>query len=136
MPHLIIEHSNNIGDATASQFLVDRVHRAAQESPIVPAAGLRTRATARSAYRVADGREDNAFVAVVARLGPGRTAAEKSTFISLVLDVVEAAVVELAPDLVVSYSVEYQEIDAEFRRNRNHIRTRMEQEASDRPDAG
>lgn len=131
MPHLIIEHSDNLGSAAASQRLVDLVHRAALESPIVPLAGLRTRAAVRQHFQVADGHPDNAFVAVVARLGPGRTAAEKTGFLELVLDATEGAISEIAPGLIVSYSVEYQEIDAEFRINRNHIRTRLQQESTD-----
>ncbi len=128
MPHLIIEHSANLGSDADSQRLVDLVHRAALESPIVPLAGLRTRAAVRDRYRVADGHADNAFVAVMARLGPGRTAPEKTAFLELLLAAAEAAVTEIAPQLTVSYSVEYQEIDAEFRINRNHIRTRLQQE--------
>lgn len=125
MPHVIIEHSDNLGRQSETQLLIDRVHQAALGSPIVPAAGLRTRAEVRSTYRVADGHPDNAFVAIVARLGPGRTPEEKTAFITLLLDAAETAVAELAPQLVVAYSVEFQEIDAEFRINRNHIRDRM-----------
>ena len=128
MPHLIIEHSDNIGSAADSQRLVDSVHGAALESPIVPLAGLRTRASVRHRYQIADGHQDNAFVAILARLGPGRTAEEKTGFLELLLAAAERAVAEIAPGLTVSYSVEYQEIDAEFRINRNHIRTRLQQE--------
>jgi len=126
MPHLIIEHSDNLGTAVDPQELVDRLHRAALTSPIVPAVGLRTRAAPREAFRVADGDPDNAFVAVTARLGPGRTDEEKAAFLTLLLDEVEAVVGELAPQLTVSYSVEYQEIDAALRINRNHIRAKLD----------
>ena len=130
MPHLIIEHSDNIGSPADSQRLVDAVHQAALGSPIVPLAGLRTRAAVRQRFQVADGPPANAFVAILARLGPGRTASEKSAFLELLLSAVEGAVTEMAPGLTVSYSVEYQEIDAEFRINRNHIRTRLQAEQS------
>lgn len=128
MPHIIIEHSDNLGTAADSQLLVDQVHEAVLGSPIIPLAGLRTRAATRPAYSVADGHKDNAFVAVMARLGPGRTAEEKTALVELLLTATETAVDSIAPHLVVSYSVELQEIDPEFRINRNHIRTRIQQQ--------
>lgn len=127
MPHIIIEHSDNLGPPDIVQTVVDRVHQAALTSPVVGVAGLRTRAAARPQFRVADGHPENGFVAVVARLGPGRSDEEKTALLELLLDAVEAAVVDVAPDLVVSYSVEFQQIDAEFRINRNHIRARLEE---------
>lgn len=136
MPHIIIEYSDNIGAEADVEQLVGLVHAAALASPIVPLAGLRTRAVPRRHYRVADGDRRNAFVAVVARLGPGRDAEVKHRFLERLLVAVEDAVSAVAPELDVSYSVEYQEIDAEFRINRNHIRARIEQENQDEDPTG
>lgn len=141
MPHIIIEYSDNIdaraveegvvdGAGGGAHWLVDAVHDAAAKSPIVPVEGLRTRASPRSRYRVADGDPSYAFVSVVARLGPGRSSEEKTGFLELLLDTAERTVSAAAPGLAVAYSVEFQEIDADLRINRNHVRTRM-QERSD-----
>ena len=129
MPHLIIEYSANLGGVVGEQ-LVDEVHRAALSAETVSLAGLRTRAVAREMFRVADGDPENAFVALTARLGPGRTSAQKNDLIELILVAAEQAVSTVAPEFVVSYSVEFQEIDAEFRINRNHIRARLEEKTN------
>lgn len=132
MPHIFIEYSANLAPPDRIEHVLDEVHAAVGASPIVPAWSLRTRAIRCDQYRIMDGAPDQAFVSVVARIGPGRSAEEKSTFLELLLDSVENAVSAAAPDRVVAYSAEIQEIDAEFRINRNHIRARAEQEAPSR----
>lgn len=136
MPHIIIEYSDNIDTRAAgwagddevgdgAQWLVDAVHAAAMQSPIVPIEGLRTRACPRALYKVGDGDPSYAFLSVVARLGPGRSADEKSEFLKLLLESAERAVDDWAPGLAVAYSAEFQEIDAAMRINRNHVRASM-----------
>lgn len=127
MPHLIIEHSANVAEHVAPQTLVDVVHGAALEHGLAAVDALRTRAVSRSHVRIADGHPTNAFVAITARIGPGRTAEAKTSFIEHVLDSAEAAVADLVDSdvLAVAWSIELQEIDPATRINRNHVRSRM-----------
>jgi len=124
MPHLTIEHSANLADHHDVDALVAAVHRVALGHGWVPASGMRTRAVARAHYRVADGATDRAFVAITARVGPGRTDDEKQAFLDTLLDGAIEAVEGpdgSATDLSIAWSIEVQEIDARWRVNRNRI---------------
>ncbi len=125
VPHIIIEYSSNVADHHDVGGLVTAIHECAKATRIGPLGGLRTRAVAREHYRIADGVADNAMIAIVARLGPGREPAEKTAFIEAVLDAAEAQVATEPSPLVIAWSMEVQEIDAEFRVNRNHVAARL-----------
>ena len=127
MPHITIEHSGNLGAECDVQTLVDAVHAAALTHPLPAMAGLRTRAASREHYRIADGDPRYAFVAITARIGPGRNAATKDSFLALLLDTTEDFLNAHAPNLIVALSGEVQEIDHPHRVNRNQIRTHLDQ---------
>ena len=130
MPHILIEYSANVADHHDIDAVVEAVHTAALRTGVPPVAGLRTRAFARSVYRIADGHPMNAFVAVVARIGPGRDADTKSNLLETVLDAAEQQVASDNGPLAIAWSAEIQEIEPDFRINRNHIRSRMEEDAT------
>ncbi len=121
MPHVIIEYSSNIEQLVDVQALLISVHEAALASRAVPSDALRTRLEPRLSYLIADAYADNAFVAVTARLGPGRTPDEKHALMTVLLTAVESALGAAAANAMLS--VELQEIDAEFRVNKNNLRT-------------
>jgi 5-carboxymethyl-2-hydroxymuconate isomerase len=121
MPHIIIEHSANVIAITDVQALVDAVHERALATGIAQLPALRTRATSVEHYAIADRRPENMFLAVTARLGPGRSAADKHRLIEAILDAIDAHLG--AAQQTMAISVEYQEIDAEFRINKNNLRT-------------
>ena len=130
MPHITIEYSANVADHHDVQALVDVVHAAALDDGLPPVEGLRTRAACRTQYRIADGHQDNAFIAIAIRIGPGRDAETKSTFLNHILDAAEAHVGSengATSPLAIAWSIELIEIDAEFRINRNNVRTRMQE---------
>ncbi len=126
MPHLTIEYSANVADHQDIQNLVDVVHDAAIAHGLAPLEGLRTRAVAREHYRVANGNPDYAFIALHARIGPGRTDDDKSSFITDVLDAAQAEVKASAGPLAICWSIELNEIDPATRINRNEVRTHMQ----------
>lgn len=128
MPHITIEHSGNLDAECDVQALVDDVHAAALSHPLPPLAGLRTRAASREKYRIADGDPRYAFVAITARIGPGRDAATKDSFLALLLDTTETFLAAHTPNLIVSLSGEVQEIDHHHRVNRNQIRTHLKED--------
>ena len=131
MPHVTIEYSANVADHHDIDALVVAVHSAALAHGLPPADGHRTRAVAREHYAIADRDPNHAFVAIHCRIGPGRDADAKQSFITQLLDAAEAELASGsttgAPSpLAVMWSIEVTEIDPDFRINRNHVRTRIQ----------
>jgi 5-carboxymethyl-2-hydroxymuconate isomerase len=125
MPHIVIEYSANLAEVVDIQDLVDGVHAAALADGLPALDALRTRAAVRDHFRVADGRPEFAFVAVVARIGPGRSADDKRRFLGVLIEAVDGRLEPVADRCQVALSAEIQEIDPELRINRNHVRTAM-----------
>ena len=100
--------------------VLDAVHAAARATGLASLDALRVRAEPRSLYRIADGHPDNAFLGVIARMAPGRTDDQKQMVLETVLTAVEAALGPAAANVMLS--VEYQEIDARYRINKNNLR--------------
>ncbi|MCY4176145.1 MAG: hypothetical protein OXD37_07390 [Acidimicrobiaceae bacterium] len=125
MPHIIIEHSANLAELTDMSSLVDAVHQAALAGGLAEPAALRTRAAARRHYRIADGDPSYGFVAVYARMAPGRDRETMREFLIRLIDTVDEALAPLLPEHPVAVSAEIQLIDPAMRINRNHIRTRL-----------
>ena len=130
VPHIIIEHSANLTEVHDIQSLVDAVHAAALDDGLAALDALRTRAAERRHYRIADGDQSHVFVAVVARIGPGRSDEKVQRFLTRLIDTVDAELAPLAHDHAVALSVEIQFIDPAVRINRNHVRTRLQRGAS------
>ena len=121
MPHFIIEYSANVGEHHDIGGLVSAVHGAVLGLELATPAAVRVRAVEREHYKVADRDDPNhGFVAMMARIGPGRSAEVKHEIIESVLDAAESAVGDTP--MLIAWSMEVQEIDAEFRQNRNHIK--------------
>jgi 5-carboxymethyl-2-hydroxymuconate isomerase len=129
MPHITIEYSANLDDVVDADAAVETIHLAALDHGLPPIDGLRTRAVSRRHYRVADGDPAYAFVAVTARIGPGRDSGEKRSFVECLIDAAERAFGTTGPHAI-AFSAEVQEIDPEFRINRNHIRTALGERSS------
>jgi 5-carboxymethyl-2-hydroxymuconate isomerase len=94
---------------------------------------LRTRAVERRHYRVADGGADLGFIAITARIGPGRDAADKASFLEHLLDTAQRQVEGEGSEPAIAWSIELQEIDPEFRINRNGVRQRLAERAAPAP---
>lgn len=130
MPHLTVEYSSNVANHHDIDALLDVLHRAVLSLAVAPIPGVRIRAFARETYRIADGSNENyAFVAMTARIGPGRDAATKKMLIETLLDAAEAQLATEPGPLIIAWSLEVQEIDAEFRVNRNHIASHMKRDS-------
>ena len=127
MPHIIIEHSANLADLTDMDALVAEVHRAALDDGLPALDALRTRATPRDHYRIADGDPAYGFVYVTARIGPGREPEAIQRFLTRIVDTVDEVLAPLQSDHPVAISAEVQLIDPTMRINRNHIRTHLAQ---------
>ena len=127
MPHLTIEYSANVAAHHDIDALVEAVHTAALSHGLPPLDALRTRAAVRDHYLIADGSapETFAFIAIAARIGPGRDAASKLSFIETVLDAAERYIDATSCPLSIAWSIELNEIDPEFRINRNYVRRHL-----------
>lgn len=125
MPHIIIEHSANVADLTDMDALVAAVHRAALDDGLPALDALRTRASPRDHYRIADGDPAYGFVYVTARIGPGRDSETVQRFLNRLIDTVDEVLAPLQTDHPVAISAEVQLIEPTMRINRNHIRTHL-----------
>lgn len=72
MPHLNIEYSANLADKLDIQALVDRIHETALSTGVFPLGGVRTRAEARTHYRIANGDPSAGYIHMLVRIGSGR----------------------------------------------------------------
>jgi 5-carboxymethyl-2-hydroxymuconate isomerase len=128
VPHIIVEYSENLGQNVKIADLLQAVHAAALATGLAPLDALRTRGEPRANYVIADGHPDNAFVSIVARLGPGRTPDEKHGLLNALVEASNAAIGDAISNVMLS--VEYQEIDATFRINQNELRKTMQQRSA------
>ena len=133
MAHITIEYSANLADHHNIEALVEAVHGAAAAHGLAPLAGLRTRAVARTHYRVADGDPHHAFAAIAVRVGPGRDPGARRTFLEAILDAAEAHIGAEPSPLAVAWSAELTEMDPAFRLNRNAVRARIAERTSPNP---
>jgi 5-carboxymethyl-2-hydroxymuconate isomerase len=120
MPHLIVEHSANVEHVP---LILEAVHAAALGTGLASVDALRTRAACRESYVIGDRHPDNAFIALTARLGPGRSGDEKQLLIDALMNAIQATVGEAADHMMLS--VEIQEIDPAMRLNHNHLRAHI-----------
>ena len=79
MPHLNIEYSANLDEVLDIQALVDRIHDTALDTGIFPLGGVRTRAEARTHYRIANGDPHAGYIHMMVRIGSGRDVETRRT---------------------------------------------------------
>jgi 5-carboxymethyl-2-hydroxymuconate isomerase len=123
MPHVIIEHSANVADHVDINKVVSAMHERVLATGLAPLAGLRTRAIPVEHFVVADGLESNGYVAVTARLGPGRSTEQKQHLLSEMMSVLDEQLAPMVEHLALS--VELQDIDPSSRINKNYLRARI-----------
>ena len=129
MPHLNIEYSANLSDALDIQGLVDRIHATALETGIFPLGGVRTRAEARTHYRIADGNPAAGYIHMVVRIGPGRdeeTRRDAGDRIFTALCEFTDAVYRSRP---LALSFELQEIPSDMAWRKNNLHELLKKEA-------
>lgn len=125
MPHIIAEYSANLEPAVSPRRLVDALHRTALETGVFPIGGLRTRAERRGVYAVADGDPENAFVAVLVRLGAGRDVETRRRVAVALMATLEAETAEVFRTRGLGLTVEVQEIDPTTSLKTNNLHERL-----------
>ncbi len=76
MPHLVIQHSNNMAKDRLAEFC-EGIHGTIVSIGLYPLAGIRVRSISCDVCTIADGHADNAFADMVLRIGAGRSEADK-----------------------------------------------------------
>jgi 5-carboxymethyl-2-hydroxymuconate isomerase len=127
MPHLTIECSANVSDVTDLRQMARALHAAAIGTGVAPLDGLRTRVVVHELYVIADERPENKFIAVSGRFLQGRSLDDKRTMTQALMDALVAHLGDDEHDM--SLSVEFNEIDADTRLNRNTLKARLENQA-------
>jgi 5-carboxymethyl-2-hydroxymuconate isomerase len=122
MPHLIVEYSANLENQIDILKLVETIHQAALKTGVFKVAAVRTRASRRDYYVIADGHRDNAFVAITARVAPGRPPETRKRLGQEIFDATCDYLQRIYETTPISISLEVQEIDdtAAFRKNNLH----------------
>jgi 5-carboxymethyl-2-hydroxymuconate isomerase len=124
MPHVVVEYSANLEAEIEPMRLVRIVHDAVLAQPIFEAAGVRTRAAPRPHFLVADGDPSNAFIAVTARIGPGRTPEARKAASEAIMAALYGAVEPIYKSRGLILSVEVTELDGPSMSRRNSFRER------------
>lgn len=126
MPHIIVEYSANLEPEISAQHLVNALHKAALGTGVFPIGGLRTRAERREIYAIADGNVNNAFVAVLVRIGEGRDAQTRKRVALELMRVLEDETAESFATRGLGLTVEVQEIDGTASLKKNNLHERIE----------
>ena len=121
MPHLIVEYSDNLRDSIDPPAFITRLHEVAVGTGAFPPMSLRTRASERTCYRVADGRPENGFVHVVLRIRPNRPAEDKRRIGEAVFDAVCEYLAPVFETRPLGLTFEVQEIDTGSRYLKNNM---------------
>ncbi|RDI47944.1 5-carboxymethyl-2-hydroxymuconate Delta-isomerase [Falsibacillus pallidus] len=80
MPHFILEYTDNLKEEGNIPELLAKVNACLMErGDLFPIGGIRSRAIELKDYRIADGKEDDAFVHGMLKIGMGRTKEEKQS---------------------------------------------------------
>jgi 5-carboxymethyl-2-hydroxymuconate isomerase len=112
MPHIVVEYSANIENQIDVLKLVEEVHQAALQTGEFETAAVRTRASRREYYGIADGHRDNAFVAIWVRIAPGRLPERRKRIGQEIFDAACKYLEKLYETIPLAISLEVQEMDS------------------------
>ena len=115
MPHLTIEYSENLAENIEISKLVKVMHDSAASIEALPLGGLRTRASRREFYLIADGDSSNTFVNVVLRIAPGRSDEVKKQAGEKLFSALKDFFDLFFQSSPIALSLEIQELDANLR---------------------
>jgi 5-carboxymethyl-2-hydroxymuconate isomerase len=124
-----VEYSANLEARANVEGLVLAVHKAAIATGLFPLGGVRTRATRRDTYRIADGDPENAFVHVTARIGRGRPLKVRRQVGESIMAAVKEALTDAFARSPLAISLEIQEIDPALSFKHNNLHERLKADA-------
>ena len=124
MPHLAIQHSNNI-ETERMQTLCDALHDVLVSTKLFPLGGIRVRAIPCPAFSIADRHPQNAFVDMVYRIGVGRSETDKKNTGELLMKAAEAHFAAELSSPHFALSLEIVEIDPVLSWKTNSMHARL-----------
>lgn len=125
MPHVIVEYSANLEEDLSPRALIERIHATVLETGVFPIGGVRTRAERRDVFAIADGDPQNAFCAILIRIGRGRDEATRARVSKAVLATLAEETAVAFAKRGLSLSVEIQEIDEAGAERKNNLHERL-----------
>ncbi|MFV3127101.1 5-carboxymethyl-2-hydroxymuconate Delta-isomerase [Niveispirillum sp. KHB5.9] len=129
MPHCIVEYTDNLADEGDIPGLLRKLAaKLCDSGGVFPPGGVRVRAIRLSEYVVADGAEDDAFVNLTVKIGPGRPDEFKKAFFGAVFAIVEDHFTDLFARRYLALTLYVEEADeaGSFKKNNIHARFRKE----------
>lgn len=129
MPHQIIEYSANLEQDIDFEALLRVLHETAASIDALPTGGIRTRASRRDNFLVADCHPDNGFINVTLRIATGRTAQERKAAGAKLFGALRDFVHDVYARRPMALSFEIQEIEPELRWKQGNIREHMAKRA-------
>ena len=130
MPHLIVEHSANLNESHDMADLANRMGEACVASGIFPLAGVRVRMHPVKTYAMADNHRDNAFIAVVMRIGAGRDLETRQRGGQVVFDLLCNTFADAIEQGFMAISVDIEINDPDMSFKRNGVAGRLKREAN------
>lgn len=112
MPHIIVEYSSNLENQIDVLKLVEEVHQAALRAGEFEVAAVRTRASRREYYAIADQHPDNAFVAIWVRIAPGRSPERRKRIGQDIFNAARKYLEQIYESTPMAISLEVQESDS------------------------
>ncbi|PPC79350.1 5-carboxymethyl-2-hydroxymuconate isomerase [Pokkaliibacter plantistimulans] len=121
MPHFIIDYSANLHDRLDFQPLFKALHEYVVSTGYFPLGGVRSRAIRCDDYRVADGREEFAYLNLSLKIGHGRDMTVKQQVAEQVFAILTDWLAPVTDQHYVAVSFELTELDPVLKFNRNNI---------------
>lgn len=125
MPHLTIEYSENLESYLDGDRFLQAMAEAMERTGVFRTGGVRIRAYPVGRFHVADGHEDNGFIALTLKIAPGRTREQKTSIGQSLLATAGKWLEKPLASGHLSLSVEVSELDPDFRWNVNSIHERL-----------
>ena len=130
MPHLIVEHSANLSASHDMADLAQRLNDVVAATGIFPLAGVRVRMYPVETYSMADGHPDNAFIAVIMRIGAGRDLETRQRGGQVVFDLLCNTFADAIEQGYIAVSVDIEINDPDMSLKRNGVAGRLKRESN------
>ncbi len=130
MPHLIVEHSDNLSHSHDMAELAQQLSDVVVATGIFPLAGIRVRMHPVETYAIADGHPDNAFVALIMRIGAGRDLETRQRGGQAVFDCLCNYFSDEIDAGFMAISVDIEINDSDMSMKRNGVAGRLKREAN------
>ena len=121
MPHFVVDYSANLHDRLDFQTLFKDLHDYVVSTGEFPIGGARSRAIRCDDYRVADGREEFAYINLTLKIGAGRPFELRETVAKRVFEIFTEWMRPITGNTYVMISFEMSELEPVLKFNKNNI---------------